>query len=132
MSSKKEFFLLVDAEKDTEGKRFLEINTKVVSFASGGIKEKLTFFCKSIDCSTIDILAYNPTIDLILDDEGLFVSGNPVFEFPNGLQVVGSFLVGRQVMTEEGIETVGFPSREALLEQIQKDKFSYKVIGITR
>lgn len=130
MNSKNNFFLLIEAEKAVEGKRILEINTKVVSFEGGGVKEKLSFFYDSIECRTFDIVQYNPVIDLVIDDEGLFVSGNPVFEFPNGLQVVGSF-IGRQVMTKEGIETVGFLSEAALCEQIHKNGLAYKVIGVT-
>ncbi|MBM7715330.1 hypothetical protein JOC94_002317 [Bacillus thermophilus] len=115
MSSKKEFYLLVEAVRGSEGKRFLEVNTKIVLFEGGGMEEKLSFFYNAIDCRTFDIIQYNPVLDLVVDDEGLFVSGNPVFEFKNGIQIVGSFLVGRQVMTKEGLETVGFPSEKGFV-----------------
>lgn len=131
MSSKKEFYLLVEAVRGLEDKRFLEVNTKIVLFEGGGMEEKLSFFYNYIDCRTFDIIQYNPVLDLVVDDEGLFVSGNPVFEFNNGIQIVGSFLVGRQVMTKEGLETVGFPSEKALYEQIQKEQLVFKVIGVT-
>ncbi|KRG13912.1 hypothetical protein ACA30_13350 [Virgibacillus soli] len=131
MNPKKEFFMLIEAEKSPEEKQLLQVNTKVVSFEGGGMKEKLSFFREEIDCHTFDIVQYTPVIDLVVDDEGLLVSGNPVFEFPNGILIVGSFLVGRQVKTKEGIETVGFPSEEALWEQIHKDRFAYRVIGVT-
>lgn len=131
MSSKKEFYLLVEAVRGLEDKRFLEVNTKIVLFEGGGMEEKLSFFYNYIDCRTFDIIQYNPVLDLVVDDEGLFVSGNPVFEFNNGIQIVGSFLVGRQVMTKEGLETVGFPSEKTLYEQIQKEQLVFKVIGVT-
>ncbi|KRG16877.1 hypothetical protein ACA29_03100 [Lederbergia galactosidilytica] len=72
MNPKKEFFMLIEAEKSPEEKQLLQVNTKVVSFEGGGMKEKLSFFREEIDCHTFDIVQYTPVIDLVVDDEGLY------------------------------------------------------------
>src|SRR5690606_34797761 len=109
MSTDKQHFLLVQIKGEGE---HIEFDSKVVSFEGNEQDEKLSFFRESIGCQWFDIVAYSEVLDLVVNDEGLMISGNPVFDFPNDMKIAGSFLVGRQLMTEEGVNTVGFDSVE--------------------
>lgn len=68
----------------------------------------LTDYCQHIGCSMIDIAYLSRDVCIIVDDEGLLKSGNPVFEVKtaNGhsLQLAGTLLVAGNKETDDGAE----------------------------
>lgn len=112
------------------------VNSKVLFCENEGIRNKLNFFYDSLSCSLIDIVPYSDSIDLVVDDEGLYKSYNPVFQIPNelyvdDLNVVGSFIIGLKKENSDGTTTEGFNSEAELWEAIRDSNFKVKVIGVT-
>lgn len=132
LTNHKEFFLKVDTDEMTN---FVE--TEVVSFKGGSSKEKLSFYYDALGCRTVQFTQYTEKLDFISDEEGLFVSGNGVFEIPSdlyvdNLHIPGAFLVGKRVILSNGeLTTVGFSSEIELWEYIHEANFRLNVIGVT-
>jgi len=112
-----------------------DIKTEVVRFVGKTMNEKINFYYDSLGIRTFDIVALSSEIDLIVDDEGLFVPGNPVFAFPNkiyneDLHIVGSFLIGKQILNDElDVETVGFETMEEMGETLLRNNLHFAFIG---
>lgn len=85
---------------------------KVITNAIQSIKLQLELIYKELSCRTIDIVNLNEDISIICDDEGLLISGNPVFQIVddngNVRQIAGTFLIAHDVMTEDGRDARGF------------------------
>lgn len=89
-------------------------------------------FGKLIGSSFIDVVEFNEEIDIVVDDEGLLVSDNPVLgiDTPYGeVQLAGSLLFVKKVHSIEGIELVGLDAGELfnLLTQLEG---KIKVLGV--
>lgn len=78
-------------------------------------KNRLQTYYKLIDCDCIDIVNLTEDIAVIVDDEGLLKSGNPVFEVKykdRTLQLAGTMIFVKNVYTHEGIDSAGFNDPE--------------------
>jgi|SRR5699024_1930797 len=86
-----------------------------------------------IGCRTIDIVNLNDNIAIICDDEGLLVANNPVYSIiddnGNERQIAGTFLIAKDVMTEDGPDARGFDNLKEARELMGTTKIS--VIGVT-
>lgn len=128
---KKGLFVLIEIDKEFKAK------TKVLSVDDSDTEVKMNFFYNSLGCRLIDIVAYNEEIDLIVDDEGLLVSKNPLLEIANSfhkepLMLAGNVLIGKKVFVAgEGYETVGFENPDEIFQYLEKYKFEFRVIGMT-
>ncbi len=129
MKKGKELYLQIVLNKN------MKPQAKIVSFNGGNMNDKLSFHYNAIDCRVIDIVRYNEDLDLIIDDEGLFVTGNPLFEIPSKLyveklQIAGSFLIGKRMWTKDGYETVGFESEGEINQLLIEEGFEVGVVGV--
>src|SRR5690625_5674453 len=92
----KEFFVKVS----TNGELSLKVD--IVEKNIMDISSNLSFFYNSINCERIDIVSLTDKIDAVVDDEGLLVSDNPVFDINGVHQIAGEFLIGKvKVRSEE-------------------------------
>ena len=60
----------------------------------------LDFFYKKLDVRMIDIVAFEiggTLIELTCDDEGLFVSGSPVYHYAEGVNIAGNVMITKGV-----------------------------------
>jgi len=101
---------------------------------NGGQGNELKFYQNSIDCRTIDIVNLSKDVCIIIDDEGLLKSGNPVFEvktemIDEPLQLAGTMLFAGQTETDEGAE-IDTLSTGKCLELLNNLKI--RVIGVTK
>ena len=87
-----------------------------------------------IDSDLIDVAEYNEDIDIIVDDEGLLVSGNPVLEIKTqwgSRPLAGKLLFLKREIQDDNIRNVGLSTGEAfkLVLELQDN---LKIIGITQ
>lgn len=90
---------------------------------------------KLIDADLIDCVEYDEKFDIIVDDEGLLVCGNPVFEITTPyttLQLAGKLLFLKRVEKEDGITFAGMSLDEAheLLSKLKIKFIGYTVDAI--
>lgn len=128
-------YLLVERMEET----LRHVQTQIVKCGENeSIDEGLSFYYKQLGCNSIDIVEFNEELDLIVDDEGLLVSNNPVFEIPSklykdNLHIAGSFLIGKRLnIRGGGSETVGFSDINELTEAINQADFRLRVFGQTK
>jgi len=131
MKKNKEFFVHVTFKKDAV------IPNIQIAFEGKTTEEEINFYYKTLKINTFDIVQYNDELEFIVDDEGLLKSGNPVFEIPNDiyvepLNIAGGFLIGKRVVTEDDIKTIGFSSKDEADIALRKAGLKLKVIGVTR
>lgn len=86
---------------------------------NGDQDSELKFYQDNIDCRMIDIVDLSKDVCIIIDDEGLLKSGNPVFEvktekIDEPLQLAGTMLFAVQMETDEGIEVSTLSTVECL------------------
>lgn len=91
-------------------------------------------FAKLIDCNYIDAVEYDERYDIVVDDEGLLISNNPVLEIETPLttyQLAGKLLIVKKRRTARGIAWVGMSDKEVenLIYNL-KDKI--RLIGVTQ
>lgn len=72
---------------------------------------ELEDYYHEIDCRTIEITSLNEDVAIVSDEEALMVSGNPVFSIGD-LNIPGTFIIGKNVMTDNGIKVQGFDNLE--------------------
>ena len=100
--------------------RAIKIDVVLKEIFEIDIDPGLDFLYAKLDCRTIDIVAVNESIDLVLDDEGLIrntVIG--AFELKGMPQAyAGHGLLVGNVMTEQGLEMADLPA-EATLENVK-------------
>lgn len=113
------------------------IQIAFVAFEGKTVEEKTDFYYKTLKINTFDVIPYNEELEFIVDDEGLLKSGNPIFEIPSEiyvgpLHITGGFLIGKRVVTENKIETVGFSSKDEADIALRKAGLKLKLIGVTR
>lgn len=86
-----------------------------------------------IGCRSIDIVNLNKDIAVIVDDEGLLKSSNPVLQIntddSNELQLSGKLIFAKNHYTDDGISLTGLSSGECLELMIS---LKIKVIGVTK
>src|SRR5690625_7577759 len=119
----KEFFVKVS----TNGELSLKVD--IVEKNIMDISSNLSFFYNSINCERIDIVSLTDKIDAVVDDEGLLVSDNPVFDINGVHQIAGEFLLGKVKVSEDATKTVGFSRLEEVNKKLKDINIS--VIGIT-
>lgn len=119
----KEFFVKVSTNEE------LSLKVDIVEKNIMDISSNLSFFYNSINCERIDIVSLTDKIDAVVDDEGLLVSDNPVFDINGVHQIAGEFLIGKVKVSEDATETVGFSSLEEVNQKLKDINVS--VIGIT-
>lgn len=95
--------------------------------------EKLKFWYKEIGCSCVDIVRLSDKLDLIIDEEGLFVSENPAFVLAtittSAQTFVGTLLIGKRIIVNGSDYTVGFDSLEELFESLDKALLHIALVG---
>jgi|SRR5699024_5191946 len=80
----------------------------------------------------IDIVSISDEIAVIVDDEGLLVSGNPVFNVQFDqleMQLAGTLLFASQKDTGEGLELISIRNSDFLE---LADKLKLRIIGETK
>lgn len=98
-------------------------------FRDEAIHKKLGKLGKLVGADLIDVVRYNDSYDIVIDDCGLLKMGNPVFEVGQ-LYLAGKLLFLKRLETPEGIELVGMSEQEAI--SLCNDlNGNIKVIGIT-
>ncbi|WNS82194.1 hypothetical protein RRU94_15720 [Domibacillus sp. DTU_2020_1001157_1_SI_ALB_TIR_016] len=86
-----------------------------------------------LECDGVDIVDYSEDIALIVDDQGKFKPGNPVFEIvvEDGykLELYGKIVFARNVYNEDSVDLAGLS-----LEEIEKLRNSLHInlIGILK
>lgn len=114
----------------------MEDNFKIVTSIQNNNekKERLNFYYDSLNCRMIDIVNLTKDVVIICDDEGLLVPNNPIFSIltqeGRDQQIAGNFLLAKNKMTDNGMDTVPFQSLGEI-ERLCK-AFKIKVIGVTR
>jgi len=91
-------------------------------------KMELKEYYNAIDCSMIEITSLSEDVAIVSDEEALMKSNNPVFKVGN-LDIPGTFLIGKDVMTDEGMEVRGFDSLEEVKDTLSKVQVT--LIGMT-
>lgn len=116
---------------------FIGFDFKIMSYVDG-VKEiekddkngNLKDYYRIIDCDLIDIVNYSEEIAIVVDDEGLLKSGNPVFEInlPNGnqLHLAGTLVFAKDPKNGESL--TGLDAGEIYNLMMNLD---IKVIGVT-
>ena len=81
--------------------------------------DSLDFFhehvAHTIDITNLNMLEYQHDIAFIVDDEGLLISKNPIYRLIIGdcvHHIAGTFLIGRNMVIDEEMHTVGFTVNE--------------------
>ncbi|RKJ50410.1 hypothetical protein D7X33_32650 [Butyricicoccus sp. 1XD8-22] len=97
-------------------------------------EQDLDFYYKNLGCEMIDIVNYSREIAIVVDDEGLLKSNNPVFEVidanGNKLHLAGNLLFAKNHFDEyEGVSLRGLDAGEAYNLMME---LKFKVIGVTR
>lgn len=93
-----------------------------------------SLFGRIIGADLIDVAEWDENIDIVVNDEGLLVEGNLVYDIktPNGnIQLAGDLLFLKKEFQEDGIKLVGMDSDEALKMLIDLQS-AIRVIGVTR
>lgn len=112
----------------------MSFDPEIVEFTERLNGDKLTWFYNQINCDLVDFVSINNDVDIIVDDEGLLKSGNPVFEVSftksRSFQLAGILLVGKKVYTNDGIIVEGFDSIHELLNFA--NSMSVKLVGNVR
>jgi hypothetical protein len=111
-------------------------NKSTVSISSVVIdnNSNTSLFGRIIDADLIDVAEWDENIDIVVNDEGLLVEGNLVYDIktPNGnIQLAGDLLFLKKEFQEDGIKLVGMDSGEALKMLIDLQG-AIRVIGVTR
>ncbi|MDF2789972.1 MAG: hypothetical protein K0S80_3070 [Neobacillus sp.] len=106
-TEKKEIMKVLTVGFNFENKR---IETEVVEFENN--ESNLKDYYHIIGCDCNDIVNYSQEIAIIVDDEGLLKSDNPVFELfnnnDNPLQLAGKLVFTKNHYGDDGISQVGF------------------------
>jgi hypothetical protein len=82
-----------------------------------GKKSDVSKFASLIEADLIDVAEYNQTYDIVVDDEGLLVEGNPVFKIqtPYGpIHLAGNLLILKKKYEKDGVDLVGLTAGEVL------------------
>ncbi|MFD1363164.1 hypothetical protein [Lentibacillus salinarum] len=90
-------------------------------------------FCNLINAELMDVVEFNEEIDIVVDDEGLLVSDNPVLEVVTeygAQQLAGTLLFLKKEFTNDGINLVGLEAGE-LFDLLLKLIGKIKIIGKT-
>jgi hypothetical protein len=106
------------------------IETKIVEFEQN--KSNLKDYYRIIDCDCIDIVNYSPKIAIIVDDEGLLKSDNPVFELLVGngksMQLAGKLVFTKNHCSDDGIYQVGLSLGDLVKLMVN---LKIRLIGVT-
>lgn len=113
----------------------LELETTIVSLEEKkDVDNKLNFFYNNLDCQTIDVVPLNESLAIICDDEGLLISDNPVFVIidknGNKREIAGKFMIAKNQLTDEGMDTVGFDSLNEIISAIES--LNIGLLGVTK
>lgn len=104
--------------------------------AVGSITEDSNYkdFAKIVSSELIDVVEYNDEIDIVIDDEGLLKSGNPVLEIttPYGkYELAGKLLFLKKQLNGDGIKLIGLDTGEAFKLLMELDG-NIRPIGVTK
>jgi hypothetical protein len=91
-------------------------------------------YAELIGSRLIDVVPFDEVYDIIVDDEGLLVSENPVFEIEteNGdVQLAGKLLFMKRVETDDGLENVGMDAGECL-DLLLRLKDKVEIFGMVK
>lgn len=90
-------------------------------------------FRNLIDSDLIDVAEYNENVDIIVDDEGLMVSGNPVIEIQTKWgkrQLAGKLLFLKREIEDDSVRNVGLSVGEVFALSLELEK-KISLFGIT-
>ncbi|WP_404456958.1 DUF3846 domain-containing protein (plasmid) [Virgibacillus necropolis] len=108
-----------------------QFETEVIELEND-LAYNLADYRKIIDCNMIDIVTLSEDVCIIIDDEGLLVSGNPVLEIKtehgHKLQLAGTLIFAGNEQTDEGDELTSLETGKCL-ELLSNLKI--RVIGVT-
>lgn len=111
---------------------FMEFETEVIELEND-LAYNLADYRKIIDCNMIDIVTLSDDVCIIIDDEGLLASGNPVMEVKtesgHQLQLAGKLIFAGNKRTDEGDEIASLETGKCL-ELLHNLKIN--VIGVTK
>ncbi|MFD2658511.1 DUF3846 domain-containing protein [Gracilibacillus thailandensis] len=96
--------------------------------------DNLKKYRELINADMIDIARFDDEFDIVVDDEGLLVEGNPVFDIQTQygrIQLAGNLLFLKKEIDEDGVSLVGMETEEAF-ELMTKLEGKMNVIGVTR
>ena len=86
---------------------------------------------KEIGCDLVDMVDIDDKFTAIIDDEGLLKSNNPVFEFSNGINLVGNILIATTTEMNDNFEKeLSHVSIDNAFEFFMK--YKVKPIGMTK
>lgn len=110
---------------------------EVIQIEEKNKDDKLEKFYKEINCRSIDYISFPNNMDIIVDDEGLFKQGNPVFKIretdqTNEVFVPGEFLIGTNIKTEEGKVFAGYPTEKELYLALAENKITIDLFGLVK
>lgn len=122
------YFLKIGINQDSK-----KIEPEIVEY--NHTEDKLDFFYNRLSCQCIDVVDVGEEICLVCDDEGLLNTGNPVMEihhddFVENIKLAGHILMGKNAVTKEGIEIVGFNTEGELLKATRE--FRFGVYGVVK
>ncbi len=78
-------------------------------------KSNVRTFCNHLEADLIDVVEYNGEIDIVIDDEGLLKTGNPVLavKTPYGkYHLPGALLFLKKRFNDDGVDLVGMEMGE--------------------
>lgn len=111
-----QYYLKVSLNKEIE-----EIQHEVVIHNSEN-QGKLEFYSEQLGCKDTDVINTDPGLDIVIDEEGLEINHNPIFNFRHTdmtedsvFAIAGTFLVG--IYDGEG-GTDGYSSLDSLLSNL--------------
>lgn len=95
---------------------------------------EIDHFYKALSVHAFDFIS-SDTIEFVVDDEGLLDENNPVFYVQSDgykFNIVGNFIIGKRIETDEGCVVVGFDSEEELATYLKNAELVVKYIGTVK
>lgn len=101
-----------------------------VDFVSVDKNNLLKDTYKEIGCNAIDMVSLEGDFTVIVDDEGLLVSDNPVFALDNNIRLAGTLLVGKTEYTDDGVDITNCNTNDAF--DFFETFHEFSLIGTTK
>lgn len=111
----------------------MKMNAKVLNLEANDSDSLNEAICHSLDANGYDFLDYSDEITILVDDEGLFKEGLPVFEIESNYgdvnKLAGKLLFVRNIENEYSTD-IDSITNEDILEL--RDKMKIQFIGFTK
>lgn len=111
----------------------MQYDVGFVSIKSNDYSIQTPEICRLLNANGYDIVDYNTDISILVDDNGFYKSGLPVWNIktPDGhqLQLIGKLLFVRNVETEDSVEIVSI--RDEDVSKLLND-LDIKLLGLKK